>query len=148
MNRQNELIRTLQKQLEATERQLANQKWLLDRYLNSPSWRITAPLRWLSRGFRAAAGRFRRAPILTAVPRFQPPAEPMESPEPVETFDDFKELYTSLQRVLLRSFLNSRARIYFPVGNSPEVSIILVLFNRAELTFACLRSIRETPRTS
>jgi O-antigen biosynthesis protein len=144
LNRQNELIRTLQKQLEATERELADQKWLLDRYLNSPSWRITAPLRWVARGFRAAAARLRPPQLISAVPRFAPPAEPIDAPEPAETFADFKELYTSLQRVVLRSFLNSSARLHFPVGTSPEVSVILVLFNRAELTFACLRSIRET----
>src|SRR5205085_1986757 len=38
----------------------------------------------------------------------------------------------------------SGALLEFPERTDPEISIILVLFNRAELTLACLRSIRET----
>src|SRR5206468_12857359 len=53
MNKQNELIRSLRQQLEATERELANQKWLLEQYLKSPSWRLTAPIRWLAKQLRA-----------------------------------------------------------------------------------------------
>src|SRR5438552_1859084 len=54
---QNELVRALRKQLEATERELANQKWVFDRYLESPSWRMTAPVRWVARQVRAILGR-------------------------------------------------------------------------------------------
>src|SRR2546425_13368834 len=50
---QNELVRSLQKQLEATERELANQKWVFERFLESPSWRITYPVRWMARQARA-----------------------------------------------------------------------------------------------
>jgi GT2 family glycosyltransferase len=101
-------------------------------------------LRWVARGFRAAAAQLRPAQLITAIPRFELPVKTTDEAEPAETISDYKELYTSLQRGLLRSFLNSSARIYFPVGKSPEVSVILVLFNRAELTFGCLRSVRET----
>ena len=53
LRKQNELIRTLQQQLEATERELADQQWILQQYLQSPSWRLTAPLRWIARQLRA-----------------------------------------------------------------------------------------------
>src|SRR5437660_4038112 len=52
---QNELVRALRKQLEATERELANQKWVFQRYLESPSWRMTAPIRWAAKLLRNLA---------------------------------------------------------------------------------------------
>src|SRR5438552_4408179 len=52
-DRMNELVRSLRKQLEATERELARQKWVFDRFLESPSWRMTYPIRWMARQARA-----------------------------------------------------------------------------------------------
>src|SRR2546425_8181466 len=52
-NKQNELIRTLRKQLEATERELANQKWVFEQFLKSPSWSLTYPIRWLAKQIHA-----------------------------------------------------------------------------------------------
>jgi GT2 family glycosyltransferase len=49
-----------------------------------------------------------------------------------------------LYRVALHSFLSSGVPLQFPQSEKPEISIILVLFNRAELTLACLRSITES----
>lgn len=43
----------------------------------------------------------------------------------------------------LDSLLNTSARIDIPYIESPEVSIILVLYNRAELTLNCLLSILQ-----
>src|SRR5207237_26061 len=43
MFRQSELRR----QLEATERELATQKWVFERFLESPAWRLTYPIRWV-----------------------------------------------------------------------------------------------------
>src|SRR5262249_31666464 len=42
----------LRRQLEATERELANQKWVLERFLESPAWRMTYPIRWVARQAR------------------------------------------------------------------------------------------------
>jgi GT2 family glycosyltransferase len=142
LRRQNELIRTLQEQLEVTERDLANQKWVMQQFLRSPSWRITAPLRWISRQFRSntnAGGR---------------PASEAVSPGPRTTVAGptsgrtdaaatLKELYASQYRFQLQNFLTSNAALNLPVHDDPEVSILIVTFNRAELTFACLRSICE-----
>src|SRR5689334_16375769 len=49
---QNELLQSLRKQLEATEQELASQKWLFERFLESPSWRMTYPIRWAARQVR------------------------------------------------------------------------------------------------
>src|SRR6185369_11196983 len=56
---------------------------------------------------------------------------------------DAKEFFTELYRVQLRGFLTSGAILEFPRKDQPVISVILVLFNRAELTLACLRSLAE-----
>ena len=147
LKKQNDLIRTLQKQLEAKERELADEKWILQQYLQSPSWRMTSPLRWLARQLRAirtflfggseAVAEFAEAASPSAALNDAPGA--VES----EVSFDLKELFTSHYRVSLESFLASSARLRLPCSGFPEVSVILVLFNRAELTMACLRSLAE-----
>ena len=54
-----------------------------------------------------------------------------------------KEQWTRTARAQLRSFLAGRSSVRFPVSPNPEVSVLLVLFNKAELTFGCLRSLQE-----
>ena len=55
----------LRRQLEATERELANQKWVFERFLESPAWRMTYPVRWLAQQARrfvaSGSGRAREA---------------------------------------------------------------------------------------
>jgi GT2 family glycosyltransferase len=52
-----------------------------------------------------------------------------------------KRLLASISKISLQNFLISGARIVFPRAERPEVSIVLVLYNRAELTLQCLYSI-------
>jgi len=41
LKKQNELLRALQKELAAKEKELADQKWIFAQFLQSPSWRLT-----------------------------------------------------------------------------------------------------------
>jgi GT2 family glycosyltransferase len=143
VNKQNELIRSLRKQLEATERELANQKWVFEQFMKSPSWRLTYPIRWLAKQFRAfrdwLAGK--KQPL-------QPVSAGTEESEIDESQAadpalDLKQFFTGLYRVQLQSFLTTGKPLHLPECASPEISVILVLFNRAELTLACLRSLTE-----
>ena len=43
----------------------------------------------------------------------------------------------------LGSFLGSGARLPVPAATEPVVSVIVVLWNRAELTYGCLRALRQ-----
>ncbi|GAB4304931.1 MAG: hypothetical protein Fur0025_46890 [Oscillatoriaceae cyanobacterium] len=52
-----------------------------------------------------------------------------------------KQFLKSTSQITLDSLLNTSARIDIPYIESPEISIILVLYNRAELTLNCLSSI-------
>jgi O-antigen biosynthesis protein len=146
-NKQNELIRSLSKQLEAKERELADQKWLFQQFLQSPSWRLTYPIRWLAKQFRALRNWLRGVSGTVQVseaavsPASQVQAEPEDSD--VETGLNLKQFFTDLYRIQLQSFLTSGATLQLPYSDSPELSVIVVLFNRAELTFACLRSLAE-----
>ncbi len=142
-NKQNELIRSLRKQLEASERELADQKWIFEQFLQSPSWRLTAPIRWLAKLFRTLRDRILSKPASgTAGPA---PLQEVSTDEfePFEPAPNAKEFFTTLYRVHLQSFLSSKAQLRLPSSNAPEISVILVLFNRAELTLACLRSLAE-----
>jgi GT2 family glycosyltransferase len=146
LNKQNELIRSLRKQVEAAERELAEQKWVFQQFLQSPSWRLTFPIRWLARQLRAIRDWF----IGPKSPDAVPVADPMVSIEErvddtlvEEASFDLKQFFTGFCRVQLQSLLASKAQLQLPCDDSPKISVVLVLFNRAELTLACLRSLAE-----
>ena len=48
-----------------------------------------------------------------------------------------------MYRAQLHTFLSSEAPLDLPSSNNPQISIVVVLYNRAELTLHCLRSIVE-----
>jgi GT2 family glycosyltransferase len=103
-------------------------------YRESTSWRITAPLRAavsLLRGIRPPPLRLPR------LPRTQPgPAAPTGN-------DQAKAALRAGLAAWLRLFLSSGARLRLPSSLRPDVSILLVLHNQAELTFGCLSSLVE-----
>jgi O-antigen biosynthesis protein len=146
-NKQNELIRSLRKQLQATERELADQKWLFQQFLKSPSWRLTYPIRWLARQFRAIRDWILGLNMPQATTDESSTADTTllqdQSRDDDGNFLDLKGFFTGLYRVQLQSFLSSGATLDFPQIDNPEISVLLVLFNRAELTLACLRSLVE-----
>jgi GT2 family glycosyltransferase len=44
-------------------------------------------------------------------------------------------------RAVLTNFLQSAARVAVPLASMPRVSVIIVVWNRADLTFGCMRSL-------
>jgi len=145
VDRQNELVQALRKQLEATERELANQKWVFERFLQSHSWRMTYPIRWVARQARIMRNWILGMNPDPAAGKPSPAPEPSPSP-PAEgngVSQGLKNFLTSTYRARLQAFLASAAPLRLPCSNSPEISIIVVLYNRAELTLQCLRSIVE-----
>ena len=57
------------------------------------------------------------------------------------TPDQARSRLASTSSVGLQTFLASDSRLTIPASEKPSLSVILVLFNRAELTLACLRSL-------
>lgn len=143
VNKQNELIRSLRKQLEATERELANQKWVFEQFMKSPSWRLTYPIRWLAKQLRTVrdwlTGKHQQPQDVPAAIQ----KDQMDDVPEAEASQELKEFLTGLYRIQLQSFLASRKPFQLPQSSAPEISVLLVLFNRAELTLACLRSLAE-----
>lgn len=56
--------------------------------------------------------------------------------------DDVKEIATEQARARLQEFLESNTLLELHRPAAPRTSILLVLYNRAELTLACLRSLQ------
>jgi GT2 family glycosyltransferase len=53
-----------------------------------------------------------------------------------------KSVISDLYRLALWAFLRSGSRLRFDTVSAPDVSVLLVLYNRAELTLRCLRALR------
>lgn len=71
-------------------------------------------------------------------------SENIETHVPPDQLSASKKFLTSMAKTSLDSFLNSNATIEIPQHERPDVSIILVLYNRAELTLQCLYSILKS----
>ena len=121
-NKQNELIRSLRKQLEATERQLADQRWLFQQFMQSPSWRLTYPIRWVAKHVRSLRAWIQgtRGPT----PRPQEPVLGDEESDPlspeIEAPLELKQAFADLYRMQLQSFLTSGATLQLRTAILPK----------------------------
>ncbi len=116
-------------------------------YVGSTSWKVTRPLRVASRLLRGGAA---SPPVFLPPPLPPAPQAAAALPAPEPTVLDvtaptpLKQALRSLFAAQLQAFLSGPGRLALPRAEQPDVSIVLVLHNQAELTFACLRSIVET----
>ncbi len=131
-------------------------------FVASTSWKVTRPLRVAKRllrgGDAAPPGSLASLPSPPAPPALAfeplPEAKPPEAEATSPTTDDpgsdvtaptrLKLAFRTLLAARLQTFLSGPSKLRLPRADTPDVSIILVLFNQAELTFACLCSIVET----
>jgi GT2 family glycosyltransferase len=139
-----ESVRALRQELAIKEKELADQKWVYEQFLQSPTWRFTYPVRWAANQFRNIRKLFTAGSSesmdSTSV---ELAGEELEDSDP-NTGLTTKSSYDHQFRIWFESFLVSGSRLELPQSKTPKVSILLVLFNRSELTFACLRSIVES----
>ncbi len=54
-----------------------------------------------------------------------------------------KEAFSAAARMALQEFLASGQRLTFEPVRNPQISVVIVVYNRAELTFLCLSSLLE-----
>jgi O-antigen biosynthesis protein len=81
------------------------------------------------------------APVAAGAPA---PVPSEESGEPVSSrMRAAKELVTRLRESELSVFLATGRRLHFSRHEHPLVSVVIVVHNRADLTFHCLRSLAE-----
>jgi GT2 family glycosyltransferase len=62
----------------------------------------------------------------------------------LETPEERKANFRALCQVELDAFLASDARLVLPTHDAPAVSVLIVLFNQAELTYQALRALKFT----
>jgi len=89
-------------------------------------------------------------PQIRSIPALAEPAQPIDWQSPFDVGKEMlatsgrqtKELVTQLCQDVLTGFMSSGQMMAFPQFDSPVTSIIIPIYNRAELTLQCLRSIQ------
>lgn len=152
-------IELLQLKVMAAEQSLAaveQQRTLFQQacmaYEHSTSWRLTGPLRKVSgvlRRFLGMAASRAKKQFLPEAPLQETPAPaPVETERHAITTDaaasTAPDTMAALERASFQTWLESNQCLHVPACEGVEVSIVLVLFNQAALTWHCLRSILET----
>ena len=127
-------------------------------FTTSTSWKVTRPLR---RAMRLLRGRDDHGWLALTPPVAHPPPLPepanlpaspvLPLPQPSEPPAvtgppplTLKQALREALRARLHAFLAGPVDLTLPFAEAPDVSIILVLHNQAELTLACLESIAQT----
>lgn len=131
---------------------------VLSGLFSSLRWRMNPRLQWLTECYRSirtrrqSSGSRRLARWTLSVAGFSDgetgagkAAKKVEredlSQDPRQGLADAKRVLTRLAQIELQTLLSSDSRLQVPGSPEPQVSVILVLFNRAELTLRCLRSL-------
>ncbi|WP_083745253.1 glycosyltransferase [Variovorax sp. KK3] len=137
---QQELAREIM-QVRANEQRMRDE--LADAFRNSASWRITAPLRAATGVLRKLSGP-RRAEVDVSGPGAPVEAASTAAASPGDPRAAMRAVFATRLKV----FLTSSGTLKLPAHPAPDVSILMVLYNQAELTFACLSSIAEVTNGS
>lgn len=127
-------LQTDYKNLEAHAERLQHAHELIE---NSIFWRMTLPLRWLKSVL--TPGGERRAATS------RPDTERVESQPDAnnEGQASAKRRLDDSARAALAKFLASGERLQFPKSDEIQVSIVLVFYQQAHLSYLCLRSLLE-----
>lgn len=99
-------------------------------------WRMTEPLRKLRDKFSGSAS-------TTVQQSGEANNADIESQQDSKPEEDFKLSYDRQAEEELQRFLAGKESLEFDPGDAPQITIVLVLYNRAALTLLCLRSLLE-----
>ena len=131
-------------QIRSEER--AARQAVADMYEMSTSWRLTSPLRFAASALLGRPyGRFfvEPAPPPTDTEVLVPIAAPLRADLRDVTRIDAKASVRAASLMRMQMFFASGSMLELPSSTRPDVSILLIVHNQAELTFECLRSIAE-----
>ncbi len=118
--------------------QVLDQQQVIRELLESKSWKITRPIRWTLSKLSKLFGSKNNS-----IEQIEHRYSPSNKPETVTTQDEAKHASRKLARTALEFFLSSRSNLILPSSTQPRLSILIVAFNQAELTFKCLLSLIE-----
>lgn len=107
----------------------------------STSWRVTVPLRSMKKMMTGVKQKKDNQSI-NEMSRILLAADKNKDFLLSSSTELDKSIFDRLAMMVLNLFLASGQRLKLPFSSTPKVSIILVLYNRAPLTFACLSSIK------
>lgn len=143
-----EQVRSQTIRLDHLDREAAYNRSLLEAMRASTSWRVTAPIRALKERRIVPALKRRLRSIILRLPfgdkvlvlraklaRRRPAAEPAQDLAQV------KQAFRAEKQAEFEAFLASGQRLVLPRAEKPLVSIIIVLWNQAELSYACLKAL-------
>ena len=129
-------------------------------YRSTTSWRLTRPLRAVMRRLRGEtygtlAGSFAMPDALTTGPQMEAQAAKPEAVEDEragqerDSPPDARAVVRRIAAARLSAFLASPARLSFDrAPGTPDITVILVLYNSADLTLACLTALAEAAGSS
>lgn len=131
-------------------RQKADLARTIDELHNSTSWRVTKPLRLTSKAYnrfivrkwRAAMQRLNKPKTVASVTDQATPL-PATEPSSLHGSGSLRDAVRGMMMGQLDAFLDAGGSLHLPRSEKPDVSIILVLYNQAEMTYSCLSSIKE-----
>ncbi|MDN7586558.1 class I SAM-dependent methyltransferase [Burkholderia seminalis] len=125
------------------ESELRERDQIVQSFQRSTSWRVTAPMRAvisrlrgagpLSPLARSSIGGSGAGGLLTKAPRASDAGHSV----------DAKTAMRAGFKVRFDAFLTSSGKLRFKQQAEPDVSILLILYNSVELSYACLASIAE-----
>ena len=137
-------VQILKARMEALEAEL-------DAMRNSTIWRVSAPLRRLIETMRGMVlaqprlvGLLRRGRGRLLLGRFLSAPKQDEGQEDTgPTLSEIKESFKRESEAALQAFLTGGARLHIPSSEQPRVSIIIILYNQAAMTYKCLRTLSQ-----
>ncbi len=112
---------------------------------DSVFWRMTAPLRSIrDMASSAGGGESRSDSVTDNADEHLLDGDKQQAPaDRTKEAQQTKDTHDAIANEQLAEFISSSEKLTFAETDSPEVSIILVLFNQAHLTLCCIRSIKE-----
>ncbi|HEY9806215.1 MAG TPA: glycosyltransferase, partial [Candidatus Obscuribacterales bacterium] len=134
----------LQSQLQQTHGRLEYSQTVIAAMQTSKFWKLRTKWMNLKQGLRLEPSEeFKFAIENLPGLNLNAPSQPASTGVVPLELERHKQTVTTTYKNVLKSFLASGAKLELPTSQTPLVTVILVLYNRAELTFQCLRSLAE-----